>query len=71
MDLVKQSDIVQPIIEDRVHQYKLNDKAAKAKLVKGAKRSPFDVVKKSLSSILEFSLGACRTAFCEILAPSW
>ena len=58
MDLVKRSDIVQPIAEDKVHQYKLNDKAAKAKLVKGANRSPFDVVKKSLSSILEFSLGA-------------
>ena len=57
-ELVKKSDIVQPDVDNRVHKYKLNDKAAKAKLVQGAKRSPFDVVKSSSSSNLDFSLGA-------------
>ena len=58
-DLVKNSDNVHPNVEkNRFHQYKLNDKAAKGKLVKGAKRSPFDVIHKSLSSNLDFSLGA-------------
>ena len=58
-DLVKDSDNVHSNVDsNRIHQYRLNDKAVKAKLVKGAKRSPMDVVHKSLSSNLEFSLGA-------------
>ena len=58
-DLVKNSDVVEHNVDiQRVHKYKLNDKAAKGKLVKGAKREPFEVIKKSLSSNLDFSLGA-------------
>ena len=58
-DLVKNSDVVKPDIDDnRVHKYKLNDKATKGKLVKGAKRDPFAVIENSLSSNLDFSLGA-------------
>ena len=58
-DLVKNSDIEEHNVDkNRVHKYKLNDKAAKAKLVKGAKREPFDVIKNVGSSNLDFSLGA-------------
>ena len=46
--------------EDTVRQFefKLDEKAAKGKLVKGAKRIPFEVIKNSSSSNLDFSLGA-------------
>ena len=57
-DLVIKSDTVHPNIDKRMHKYKLNDKATKAKIVKGAKRCPFEVVDKSLSSNLDFRLGA-------------
>ena len=47
-DLVKNSDVVKPDMDDnRVHRYILNDKATKEKLVKGAKRDPFDFIKNS------------------------
>ena len=38
--------------------YELNDKSAKAKLVKGSKRTPFEFEKKSTSFTLVFSVGA-------------
>ena len=58
-DLVTNSGSVElDVDENRVHSYKLNDKAAKNKLTKGAKREPFDVIKNSISSNLDFSLGA-------------
>ena len=58
-DLVKNSDVVEHNVDSQsVHKYKLNDKAAKGKLIKGAKREPFEVIKKSLSSNLDFSLVA-------------
>ena len=57
-DLVINSDIVHANVDKRTHNYKLNDKAAKAKIVKGAKRCPFEVVNKPCSSNLDFSLGA-------------
>ena len=42
--------------------YELNDKAAKAKLVKGSKRIPFEVEKNSSSCTMIFSVGAWLVA---------
>ena len=42
--------------------YELNDKSAKAKLVKGSKRIPFEVEEKSTSCTLVFCVGAWLTA---------
>ena len=58
-DLVSNSGSVEPDVDtNRVHSYKLNDKAVKGKLTKGAKREPFEVIKNTGSSNLDFSLGA-------------
>ena len=57
-DLVKNSEVVHPNVDKRIHKYKLNDKAAKAKIVQGAKRCPFEVKHNSSSSNLDFSIGA-------------
>ena len=58
-DLVSNSGSVEPDVDiNRVHSYKLNDKAVKGKLTKGAKREPFEVIKNNGSSNLDFSLGA-------------
>ena len=42
----------------RNFEYKLDDKAAKGKLLKGVKREPFEVVENSASSNLLFNLGS-------------
>ena len=57
-NLVQDTEIVRRGEVARVFDYKLDDKAAKAKMLKGAKRIPFDVAVNSSSSNLEFSLGA-------------
>ena len=49
-DLVKNSEVVHPNVDKRIHKYKLNNKAAKAKIVQGAKRCPFEVKHNSSSS---------------------
>ena len=56
--LVKDSEVVATKDEVRKFEYKLNDKAAKGKLIKGGKRIPFEVVENSSSSNLVFNLGA-------------
>ena len=56
--LVKDSEVVVMRDEDRKFEYKLNDKAAKGKLIKGGKRIPFEVVENSSSSNLVFNLGS-------------
>ena len=58
VDLVKDSELEKHIDGKRHFEFKLNDKAAKTKLVKGAKRKHFDIVANSSSSNLIFSLGA-------------
>ena len=58
IDLVKDSEIEKPSDVKRKFEYNLNEKAAKAKLLKNAKRVPFEVVSNSTSSNLVFSLGA-------------
>ena len=50
----------------RVFDYNLNDKAAKAKLLKGAKREAFDVVENSSSANLIFNLGS----WSQVVLPS-
>ena len=57
-DFAEDYNLVKYCEKDREFDYKLNDKAAKAKLVKGAKRIPFDVVTNTVSTNLVFSLGA-------------
>ena len=43
---------------DRLFSYKLDEKTIRNKLLKGAKRIPFDIVEKTLCSIIMFSDGA-------------
>lgn len=57
-NFVRDSEIVGKRDISRQFEYKLDDKAAKAKLTKGAKRNPFEVVVNSSSSNLIFSPGA-------------
>ena len=56
--LVKDSEVLVTREEARKFEYKLNDKAAKGKLIKGGKRIPFEVVGNSSSSNLVFNLGS-------------
>ena len=58
VEFVKDSEIAKPSEVKRTFEYNLSDKAAKAKLIKGAKRIPFDIVEHSSSSNLIFSPGA-------------
>ena len=48
--------------DSQTFDYKLNDKAAKSKLVKGAKRDDFEVEENSTSNNLIFSAGAWQVA---------
>ena len=55
---VRDSEIVERRKIPRKFEYALDEKAAKGKLIKGAKRSPFEVVVNSSSSNLIFSPGS-------------
>ena len=57
-NLVEDTEIIRRGENARVFDYKLDEKAARAKLVKGAKRVPFEVTANTSSSNLVFSLGA-------------
>jgi hypothetical protein len=56
-DIVDASEIMKTSENRRTFEYNLNDKAAKAKLLKGAKREAFEVVKNQTSCNLVFSVG--------------
>ena len=56
--LVQESELIESVGSIRQFEFKLDEKAAKGKLMKGAKRIPFEVIKNSSSSNLDFSLGA-------------
>ena len=56
--LVHESELIESVGSIRQFEFKLDEKAAKGKLIKGAKRIPFEVIKNSSSSNLDFSLGA-------------
>ena len=58
IDFVKDSEVSLYDEKERKFDYDLNDKSAKAKLLKGAKRGPFEVIKKSCSSNLVFNVGS-------------
>ena len=65
MDMVTIDDQVRSSVyhnDSITFNYELNDKSAKAKLVKGSKRPPFELEKKSTSFTLIFSVGAWLTA---------
>ena len=57
-NIVKDNELLKHEEKTRQFDYNVNDKAAKAKFVKGAKRIPFEIVDNSSSSNLIFSLGA-------------
>ena len=57
-ELVKDSEVVDYSEKGRSFKYELNEKAAKSKLVKGARMLPFEIVKNVGSSNLVFNLGA-------------
>ena len=55
---VEESDLCKLPDSSREFEYKLNDKATKAKLVKNAKRIPLEIEDNTSSSNLKFSVGA-------------
>ena len=57
-ELVEESEQVKPIDKKRTFEYNLDDKSTKSKLLKGAKRVPFEIIENSTSSTLVFSNGA-------------
>ena len=57
-EIVDASELAKSSENKRSFEYNLDDKTAKAKLVKGGKRIPFDLVQNSTSSNLVFSIGA-------------
>ena len=56
-ELIKDSEVVIPNEKKRSFEYNLNDKAAKSKLLKGAKRKPFEIKENTASCNLVFSIG--------------
>ena len=56
--LVKDSELAVKGDAIRKFEYKLNDNAAKGKLIKGGKRAPFGIVENSSSCNLIFNLGS-------------
>ena len=60
-ELVNDSEIAQKSDKPRNFQYELNQKQAKAKLIKGAKRMAFEVESKRNSIHLIFNLGSWST----------
>ena len=57
-EIVKDSEILKNVENKRTFEYNMNDKVAKAKLVKGAKREAYEVVKNKSSCNLDFSVGS-------------
>ena len=57
-DVVKDSEIISYTGNKRAFEYGLSDKGIKTKLLKNAKREPFEVVRNSSSCNLVFSVGA-------------
>ena len=58
---IKDSEMIDYKSTKRNFIYNLNEKTAKGKLLKGAKRSPMDIVENSTSCNIIFSLGAWST----------
>ena len=64
--VVRDSELVKHIDVPRVFDYKMDEKAAKGKLIKGAKRASFEIVRNSSSCNLIFNLGS----WSNIVLPS-
>ena len=58
VDLVRESEQKNHSDVRRAHDYNLDDKSAKAKMLKGAKRIPIELVENKGSSNINFSVGA-------------
>ena len=56
-DIVKDSEVNQ-VVENRQFEYKMNDKNAKNKLLKAAKRTSFEIVRNTSSINLVFNIGS-------------
>ena len=59
-DVVKDSERLVYKEDEREFNYRLNEKSLKTKLLKGAKRPPFVVVKNNGSYNLDFNVGSWR-----------
>ena len=57
-DIVKDTELMNETQNRRTFQYNMNDKAAKGKLLKGAKKEAFEVVKNQASCNLDFNPGS-------------
>ena len=57
-EIVKNSELINHNAGPRQFEYNLNDKNAKAKLLKGAKRPPFELIQNKGSINLIFNLGS-------------
>ena len=56
-DLVIDSELVTPVDKKRNFEFNLNDKSVKSKILKGAKRLPFEIKENITSSNLIFCIG--------------
>ena len=65
-EFVKDSEVINYSDKKRKFEYDLNEKSAKSKLIKGAKRGPFEMVKKTASSNMLFNLGSWN----KVVSPS-
>ena len=65
-DMANDSEFLVTTRIRRTFEYKLNDKAAQAKLVKGAKRETFEIVANKTSCNLVFNVGAWQ----HVVSPS-
>ena len=59
-NLVNDSELLKSSENRRTFEYNLNDKAAKAKLLKGAKREVFEIVENQTSCNLVFCVGTWK-----------
>ena len=59
-EYVKESDVCRLSEGTREFEYKLNEKTAKSKLLKGTKRIPFELEENSTSTNLVFSVGSWK-----------
>ena len=68
-DIVKDSSEIQVNKEKlREFDYKINEKNLKTKLIKGAQRIPFDIIRNNTSINLDFNIGSWRHI---VLQSSW
>ena len=67
-DILKESEIQLNEEKIREFEYKVNEKKLRTKLLKGAKRSPFEIIRNKSSINLVFNVGAWGTV---VLPSIW